>query len=898
MATLDAAYPRGPSRNYFMTFSTRSGTAKADNDYAPISERESFTRSEYGRDAVTDPFVARKLLSDFGFALVDDAIYEGSERLGLIMEGDHPPVVGMAAFQKPDGTTCEPFVDCPNPPFEYPVTITDEGDLPALLLSVVPASIAEEDDDGTTGTVENVSTVTVEITNGKTFAVDQTVTLTFSGTATQGTHYSVNPGDADPNTAGHQVVLRTGDSSVEVTVTATGNDTADRNRTVTVAADLDGTAIGSRDITILDDETPLSTDATLSALALSGVTLDPTFVSSTETYTATVGNSVMQTTVTATQTHSGATVAFKDGDDNALTNPVTLAVGANVIKAVVTAEDTTTMKTYMVTVTRATITTTCLAPTLTGRMQIWTGTVTVGTYEADGTVFQYGFGTGFGALDPTQFRVGTNDYTVDLAIVEGSASPLAGQLSFSLTGALAAADLAQLTLHVCDASFALADAGVNNTAHTYLWSSSGLDWSSDTSRTLYLSVPSDTTAPSPDSAAVASNGIEVDVVFDEALAPPAPTLSTSAFTLTADGVELDIQDFSWSAATLLFDVASGTKIYAGQTVRLSYDKTVAGADALEDAAGNEVASFTDFPVTNNSTVVNNPPMFSAVSVAFIVHEHTAAGQNVGNSLTATDADNDPLIFTLEGTDAASFNLVTLPDSARIQTLAALDHETKNSYSVTVKVDDGHGGTDTVTVTIDVSDVAEPPAQPAAPSVSSVADSTTSLLVTWTAPENTGRPAIDHYDLQYRQGTTGDWTDGPQDVPGPSATIMSLTAGPHRLPGAGAGHQRRGRRSLVAAGAHQDDPGAVDGARDRHRRRAGDVDAGHGQHLRAGRDHRNHGHLRRGGHGGHVRRHAPDRVPPRRGSAQVGRVPQRFGGHGPGVHLYGAGRRHGRRRHPA
>ena len=30
VATLDAAYPREPSRNYFMTFSTRSGTAKAD----------------------------------------------------------------------------------------------------------------------------------------------------------------------------------------------------------------------------------------------------------------------------------------------------------------------------------------------------------------------------------------------------------------------------------------------------------------------------------------------------------------------------------------------------------------------------------------------------------------------------------------------------------------------------------------------------------------------------------------------------------------------------------------------------------------------------------------------------------------------------------------------------
>ena len=107
--------------------------------------------------------------------------------------------------------------------------------------------------------------------------------------------------------------------------------------------------------------TTLSTDATLSALALSGVTLAPTFVSATEDYTATVGNAVTETTVTATPTHSGATVAFKDGDDNALTNPVTLAVGANVIKAVVTAEDTTTTKTYMVTVTREAATVTAPA---------------------------------------------------------------------------------------------------------------------------------------------------------------------------------------------------------------------------------------------------------------------------------------------------------------------------------------------------------------------------------------------------------------------------------------------------------------------------------------------------------------------------------------------------------
>ena len=71
------------------------------------------------------------------------------------------------------------------------------------------------------------------------------------------------------------------------------------------------------------------------------------------------------------------------------------------------------------------------------------------------------------------------------------------------------------------------------------------------------------------------------------------------------------------------------------------------------------------------------------------------------------------------------------------------------------------------MTITVTDVAEPPARPAAPSVSSVSGSTTSLSVIWTAPSNTG-PAITNYDLRYRQGSSGPWTNGPQNVIGTSA----------------------------------------------------------------------------------------------------------------------------------
>ena len=181
-----------------------------------------------------------------------------------------------------------------------------------------------------------------------------------------------------------------------------------------------------------------------------------------------------------------------------------------------------------------------------------------------------------------------------------------------------------------------------------------------------------------------------------------------------------------------------------------------------------------FEVAAAVVVPNNPPAFSADTAARSVAENTAAGQNVGAALTATDADSDTLTYTLEGTDAASFDIVSGSGQIRTRTGVTYNHEAKSTHTVVVKADDGNGGTDTVTVTITVTDVDEPPGRPAAPTVSATAGSTTSLDVTWTAPTNTG-PAIASYDLQYRAGTSGNFTNGPQNVTGTSAAIGSLAA---------------------------------------------------------------------------------------------------------------------------
>ena len=94
-------------------------------------------------------------------------------------------------------------------------------------------------------------------------------------------------------------------------------------------------------------------DASLSALSPTGVTLTPAFATGTTAYTASVGSSVTETTVTPTAA-AGATYEVKFNGVADQDGIVGLAVGAgNVIAVEVTAQDGESTQTYTVTVTRA-----------------------------------------------------------------------------------------------------------------------------------------------------------------------------------------------------------------------------------------------------------------------------------------------------------------------------------------------------------------------------------------------------------------------------------------------------------------------------------------------------------------------------------------------------------------
>ena len=210
---------------------------------------------------------------------------------------------------------------------------------------------------------------------------------------------------------------------------------------------------------------------------------------------------------------------------------------------------------------------------------------------------------------------------------------------------------------------------------------------------------------------------------------------------------------------------------ASLTAGTSYQVQVRATNAEGDGP------WSDSGTGSTGTASNAAPTFANPTAARSVPENSAADTNVGAVVTATDTDaGDTLAYTLEGADAASFDIVSTSGQIRTRPGVTYDHEARSSYSVTVKADDGNAGTATVAVTITVTDVAEPPAAPAAPAVTATSASTTSVDVTWTAPANPGKPAISGYDLRYRAGTGGSWTDGPQNLTGASASIASLTAG--------------------------------------------------------------------------------------------------------------------------
>jgi hypothetical protein len=224
-------------------------------------------------------------------------------------------------------------------------------------LAISSGSLSPSFSSGTTSYSDSVVSGTNTITVTPTVDEGSNATITVNGNAVA----SDSPSGA--------INLNVGNNTITIAVTAQdGVTTKTYTVTVNVAAPTTTTTTSTTTTTTtttIVQPPPLSTDATLSNLAISAGTLTPAFAAGTTSYADSVAYLTTPITVTATADESHATVKV-NGISVASGSPsgaITLNVGANTITIAVTAQDGITTDTYAITVTMASLTTTTTTTT-------------------------------------------------------------------------------------------------------------------------------------------------------------------------------------------------------------------------------------------------------------------------------------------------------------------------------------------------------------------------------------------------------------------------------------------------------------------------------------------------------------------------------------------------------
>ncbi|MYI93316.1 T9SS type A sorting domain-containing protein [Candidatus Poribacteria bacterium] len=132
-----------------------------------------------------------------------------------------------------------------------------------------------------------------------------------------------------------------------------------------------------------------------------------------------------------------------------------------------------------------------------------------------------------------------------------------------------------------------------------------------------------------------------------------------------------------------------------------------------------------------------------------VTENKSPGVNIGTPVSAVDPDGDTLTYSLGGTDESTFSIVQ--KTGQLWPWQSFDYETKSSYSVTITANDGNGGTASIDVTVNITNVNEAP-------VFTDGSSTTRSVVEYTeSSQNIGTPVAatdpDEDTLTYSLGGT-------------------------------------------------------------------------------------------------------------------------------------------------
>ncbi len=153
-----------------------------------------------------------------------------------------------------------------------------------------------------------------------------------------------------------------------------------------------------------------------------------------------------------------------------------------------------------------------------------------------------------------------------------------------------------------------------------------------------------------------------------------------------------------------FDIANGNELVADEAFDFEDQSSYTINIQVRDQTNRPYTE--EYTITINDINENQAP--SALSLSnSTIDEGNSIGDAIG-SFTTTDADADDtfsysFVSGEGGEDNASFSII---DGNELVANAVFDYETKNSFDIQVRTDDGNGGTFDETFTITIGDVAE------------------------------------------------------------------------------------------------------------------------------------------------------------------------------------------------
>ena len=569
----------------------------------------------------------------------------------------------------------------------YPLAAADEG-------KTIKVRVTFDDDDGNTETLTSTATAVVaattdttppEVKSVRVDLVGLSVLILFDEALDENAANAV-PVSAYAVTADGQAVTITLVISLGDTVILQFPDAAIRQGQTVVVSYTDPTA--GNDTVALQDlvgNDVASFSVTVNTAATGAPTITGT-AQVDQTLTA-VTTGIMDADGLTSPTYTYQWIRVDSGTDSeiagARSSTYTLAAAdeGKTIKVQVTFDDdagtTETLTSAATTVVAAAADATCAATSFGDRRNFWTGTVTVTPVNIGPTTghgFSTDYGPGSSLLPDRRFSIGSNAYQ----IYEISARST-GALRFSTASGspLSAAHRAALRLHVCDVDYDFSAATLTGGGN-YNWSGS-LDWSSVTTRTVYLSLPAN-------NAATGAPAITGTATVDEMLTATAGDIADtdglpSSFTyqwfrVDADGTS---NEEEISGATVATYTLTDDDIDKRIKVKVSFTDNLNGKETRTSAATAVVATT---PPEVVSVEVNSQG--ELLTILFDKALDEDAARAVPDSAYVVTVDGQDVTITETSVFSGDTVILSVPGAA-----------IRQGQTVTVSYTDPTAGDDTV-----------------------------------------------------------------------------------------------------------------------------------------------------------------------------------------------------------